>query len=83
MQQRTVIDALSDLREVTSQGDMRRIVGNCLLGLVRKEISSTDVEALAKGLDAISNSLNAEVRVARASIELRAQGADLSKLNRP
>ena len=68
------------MSEVATQGDLRRIVANSLLALVRKEISATDVEAMAKGLDAISNSLNAEIKVAKTTIELRERGADLGKI---
>ena len=57
--------------------DLRRIVANSLLALARKEVSATDVEAMAKGLDSISNSLNAEVKVAETTIELREKGATL------
>jgi hypothetical protein len=74
------IESLADLNEVTTQGDLRRIVANALLALARKEISATDVEAMAKGLDSISNSLNAEVKVAKTRIELREKGADLGKI---
>lgn len=74
------LDSLADLQQVATNGDLRRIVANSLLALARKEISATDVEAMAKGLDAISNNLNAEVKVARTSIELRERGADLGKV---
>ena len=66
--------------EVTTQGDLRRIVANSLLALARKEISATDVEAMAKGLDSISNSLNAEIKVAKTAIELREKGAQLGQV---
>ena len=71
------MESLRDMEQVATQGDLRRIVANSLLALARKEISATDVEAMAKGLDAISNSLNAEIRVAKTSIELREKGANL------
>jgi hypothetical protein len=35
---------------------------------------------MAKGLDSISNSLNAEIKVAKTAIELREKGADLGKV---
>lgn len=77
---KTLIESLSDMEEVATQGDLRRIVANSLLALARKEVSATDVEAMAKGLDSISNSLNAEIRVAKAKIELREHGGDIGKL---
>jgi hypothetical protein len=68
------------MEQVTTQGDLRRLVANSLLALARKEISATDVEAMAKGLDSISNSLNAEIRVAKTAIELREKGAQLGQV---
>ena len=35
---------------------------------------------MAKGLDSISNSLNAEIKVARTSIELREKGGQLGQV---
>ena len=70
----TLTESLENMPQVATQGDLRRIVSNALLALARKEISATDVEAMAKGLDSISNSLNAEVKVAKTAIELRDRG---------
>ena len=61
---KTLVESLEGMEEVSTQGDLRRIVANSMLALVRKEISATDLEAMSKGLDAISNSLNAERRMA-------------------
>lgn len=74
---KTLVESLSNMDQVATQGDLRRIVANSLLALARKEISATDVEAMAKGLDSISNSLNAEIKVARTSIDLREKGGKL------
>lgn len=74
---KTLTESLENMESVTTQGDLRRIVANSLLALARKEISATDVEAMAKGLDSISNSLNAEIKVAKTAIELREKGAQL------
>lgn len=76
----TLIESLGDMPAVTTQGDIRRIVANSLLALARKEISATDVEAMAKGLDSISNSLNAEIKVAKTSMELRTMGGNLGNV---
>ena len=73
----TLVESLDNMPTVTTQGDLRRIVSNVLLALARKEISATDLEAMAKGLDSISNSLNAEVKVAKTAIELRDRGGDI------
>ncbi len=77
---KTLVESLADVEQVSTQGELRRIVANSLLALARKEISATDVEAMAKGLDSISNSLNAEIKVAKTSIELREQGAQLGQV---
>jgi hypothetical protein len=77
---KTLAESVADMEQVTTQGDLRRLVANSLLALARKEISATDVEAMAKGLDSISNSLNAEIKVAKTAIELREKGAQLSSV---
>lgn len=77
---KTLTESLENMEAVTTQGDLRRIVANSLLALARKEISATDVEAMAKGLDSISNSLNAEIKVAKTAIELREKGAQLGRV---
>lgn len=77
---KTLVESVSDMDQVTTQGDLRRLVANSLLALARKEISATDVEAMAKGLDSISNSLNAEIKVAKTAIELREKGAQLGQV---
>jgi hypothetical protein len=76
---KNTLDSLSDIAEVRTQGDLRRIVANALLALARKEISATDVEAMAKGLDSISNSINAEIKVAKTRVELRESGVEIGK----
>lgn len=75
----TMLEGLGNLAAVTTTGDLRRIVANSMLALARKEISTTDVETLAKGLDSISNSLQAEVKIAKLQLEMRAQGGALGK----
>lgn len=77
---KTLVESLANMEQVTTQGDLRRIVANSLLALARKEISATDVDALAKGLDSISNSLNAEIKVAKTSVELREKGSQLGQV---
>ena len=67
----TTLDSLSDMHSVTSKGDLRRIIATSLLALARKEISATDVCAMAKGLDAISNSMNTEMALVKLRHELR------------
>jgi hypothetical protein len=77
---KTVLEGLQDLDQISTLGDLRRVVGNSLLALARKEISATDVEAMGKGLDAISNSLNAEIKVARVKLDLRQTGGQMGEI---
>lgn len=74
------LDSLSDITAVETGGDIRRIGGQMLLALARKEIPSSDVDAAAKMVAAISLNMQAEVAVAKAAVELRAKGADLGKV---
>lgn len=80
MKSLTMIENLTDIQRVETSGDIRRIGAEMLLALARKEISATDLEAAAKMIDAQANSLNAEVKLAKAAIELRERGADLGKV---
>lgn len=73
----TTLESLADMQQVATLGDVRRIIGNSLLALARKEISATDVVAMSKGVDAISNSINAEISLARVRHDLRAAGSDI------
>lgn len=74
------LESLANMQQVSTLGDVRRIIGQSLLALARKEISAADVTAMAKGVDSISNSLNAEISLARTAHELRQTGADLGKI---
>jgi len=62
------------MASVTTTGDLRRIVANSMLALVRKEISATDLGTLAKGLDSISASMQAEINLAKTRMEMHKQG---------
>lgn len=68
------------MQQVQTLGDVRRIIGNSLLALARKEISATDVVAMAKAVDSIANTLNSEIALAKVRTVLRDNGAELGKL---
>lgn len=74
---KNTMDSLADLDQIRTLGDTRRLIGQSLLALVRKEISATDVLAIAKGVDAISNSLDVEISLVRAAHDLRQAGTDI------
>jgi hypothetical protein len=68
------------MQQVATLGDVRRIIGQSLLALARKEISATDVTAMAKGVDSIANSLQSEIALFKLKNEMRDAGAELGKL---
>jgi hypothetical protein len=74
------LESLADINQVATLGDVRRIIGQSLLALARKEISAVDMAAMAKGADAIANTLQAEVSLFKLRNEMREHGADLGKL---
>jgi len=74
------LESLSDMQQVSTLGDVRRVIGQSLLALARKEISAADVTAMAKAVDSIANSLNAEISLAKTAHDLRQSGADLGKI---
>lgn len=49
---------------VSAPADLRRIVANSMLALARKEISATDVGAMAKRLNSISREIGRAARFA-------------------
>lgn len=76
----TVVENISDMNRIETGGDIRRLLGAFMLGLARKEVSATDAEAMAKCADAVSNSLNTELKVLKAKVEMRDAGADIGRI---
>lgn len=76
------LESLQDISQVQTLGDVRRIISQSLLALARKEISATDVVAMSKGVDAISNSINAEISLVKLRNDMREQGAELGNAAR-
>lgn len=74
------LESLEGMTKVATLGDVRRVIGQSLLALARKEISATDLTAMAKAADSIANTLNAEISLAKTSNELRKTGADLGQI---
>lgn len=74
------LESLSDIGAVSTTGDVRRIGAQMLLALARKEIPAADVEAAAKMMAAQAALLSTEVKIAKAAIELREKGGQLTKL---
>lgn len=74
------LESLQDMQKVETLGDVRRVIGQSLLALARKEISATDLAAMSKAADAIANTLSAEVALAKTAHELRKTGADLGAI---
>lgn len=74
------LESLNDMVEVQTAGDFRRIAGQALLALLRKEISSEDAVAAAKLVDSAANSLNAEVKTAMSALTIRDRGGYIGKV---
>ena len=68
------IDHVSTLTEVTTTGDLRRLVAEQMLALSRKQIPISQLEAIGKGLAYISESLAVEVKAVKLRREMLALG---------
>lgn len=77
---KNTLESLEDMNKVSTLGDVRRVIGQSLLALARKEISATDLVAMAKAADSIANTLNAEISLAKTAHDLRQTGADIGKI---
>lgn len=77
---KTTLEALADISQIQTTGDLRRVGSQMLLALARKEISATDVMAGSKMMDAVSNSMNVEIKLAVAAQSLRESGAKLTQV---
>lgn len=74
------LESLADIGVVSTTGDVRRIGAQMLLALARKEIPAADVEAAAKMMASQAALLATEIKIAKAAIELREKGGNLTKL---
>lgn len=74
------LESLEDMHKVETMGDVRRVIGQSLLALARKEISATDLVAMSKAADALAHTLDTEVKVARTAHELRKAGASIGEI---
>jgi hypothetical protein len=71
----TATEALKATPTIRTTGDVRAVLSNVLLALVRKEISATDAMAAVAVTDGMCNSLNNEIKAARLHLDLqRASG---------
>lgn len=77
---KSLLESLDHLESVRTGGDLCQVISNACLALVRKEISATDLEALAKAGDTVSNILNAQCKIALTQTTLREKGADFGKV---
>lgn len=74
------LESLEDMQKVETMGDVRRVIGQSLLALARKEISATDLTAMGKAADAMANTLNVEVKMVRTAHELRKAGVEIGQI---
>ena len=63
-------ELLKEIAEAKTTGDLRRIAGNGLQALLRKEISATDLEPITKRLKAEAKRMNTEIRLMKAEAKL-------------
>ena len=73
------LESLSDMDQVRTAGDFRRIAGQALLALVRKEMTHDDASAAAKLVSSAADMLNAEVKTAITALNIRDRGGDIGK----
>lgn len=73
------LDSLSDMKEVRTAGDVRRIGSQMLLALARKEISATDIDAASKMMTAQASLLAVELKAWSCANEMRKTGSSLTK----
>ena len=78
----TLVASLGAMSAVTTTGDLRRIVANSMLALARKQISATDLLAMAKGLDSVSGSMQTEINLVKARIEMHKHGGSLTSFDK-
>jgi hypothetical protein len=77
---KTVEESLAHLHSISTTGEIRTLIATVMFANARGELSNDTLVAQAKGGDAIANLMGAEVKVARAQIELRDKGAHLGKI---
>ena len=73
------LESLSDITEVRSAGQIRRIGSQMLLALARKEVSAADIMAAAKITDSMANLTAVELKVRKYADDLRQRGSELVK----
>ena len=76
----TIIDSLANLQKVTTAGDLRTIVGNSMLALVRKELSESTALALGDLGKSMSMLMSAECKMMKTKVELRNLGEDVGRI---
>lgn len=72
-----LLKALDDIERIEKGDDIRRVASEMLLGLARKEVSATDVEAAAKMMAAQAAQKMTELKVAMWAHQVRTEAAQL------
>jgi hypothetical protein len=73
-----IIQALADIERIEKGTDVTRVVSEMLLGVARKEVSATDLEAASKAVAALAAHKHTELKVAMWAHEMRSQAAVLA-----
>lgn len=66
-----IVQALADIDRIEKGDDIRRVCSEMMLGLARKEVSATDVEAMAKIVAAQAAAKMTDLKVAMWAHEIR------------
>jgi hypothetical protein len=74
------LSELDQIKSMRTKADIRRLVSIQMMALARKEVSHEDMSAMADGCNAISQSLNVELKIIRTQIELREFASNLGKV---
>lgn len=72
-----IVKALADIERIEKGSDARRVCSEMMLALARKEISATDVEAMAKIVTAQAVDRQGDLRMAMWAHRIRTEAAQL------
>lgn len=83
MTAKTTSPTLSGLSgTIETKGDLRHLLSNVCLALTRREIKPDEAIAVAKVADAITRSMEVEIKVHLAAQMLREKGVEIHRLQR-
>jgi hypothetical protein len=72
-----IVQALADIDRIEKGTEVTRVVSEMLLGVARKEVSATDLEAAAKAVAALAAHKHTELKCAQWAHQMRSEAAQL------